>query len=91
MNGWDVTAQALDHRDTVGALTAALAEAVPSLAGLATEKLAETQAANLARVGLVLVPLTGGPLADLNHPADARLKEQAATSWFGQQQEGEQP
>ena len=78
MTSWDVTAQALDHRDTVGALAAAM-QAVTS----DEHELAEITATNLAKVGLVLVPVTGGPLADV----DQTLRNEAATSWFGREED----
>lgn len=78
--------QALDHHGTVGALAAALPEAFSWTDQQAWQQVvAEELAANLARVGLALVPLAGGALLlDLEGQVDQHLREQAAVSWFGE-------
>lgn len=76
--------QALDHHSTVGALAAALPD-VENGGPWGRDELAEALAANLARVGLALVPLAGGALLlDLEGQVNQRLREQAAVSWFGE-------
>jgi hypothetical protein len=69
---WSVTAQALDHHDTVAALDKAVG-------GQLGEALAEDVAAGLARLGYVLMPMT-----PVSGPGGA-LQERAATDWFGRE------
>lgn len=64
--------QALDHHGTVTALAAALPDLTEHFDS--NEELAEKLAANLASVGLVLVPL-GRVSID-------PLRQQAAETWF---------
>jgi hypothetical protein len=75
---WSVTAQALDHHDTVAALDKAVG-------GQLGEALASDVAAGLARLGIVLMPINGGAelAADLTGQVDALLQERAAVDWFG--------
>lgn len=70
---WSVTARALDFRDTVAALDRAVS-------GQLGEALAEDVASGLARLGYVLMPMdpASGP--------DARLRDEAATGWFGREE-----
>lgn len=79
---WSVTAQALDHHDTVAALDRAVA-------GQLGEALAEDLAAGLARLGYVLMPINGGAAlaADLGAQVDAQLQERAAVDWFGRKED----
>jgi hypothetical protein len=63
-NGWFLTSQALDHRETVAALTGALRSTagedivLMALDPVATEQFASGLSATLARAGYALVRIT---------------------------------
>lgn len=72
-HGWSA---ALDHHETVKALTAALPGWLTEGDGEVDTAAAETMAASLAREGLALIRLPG---------PDSPLAAEAERSWFGQQ------
>jgi hypothetical protein len=86
---WLVARSALDHHDTVAALAGALGEAIEDPDGDLAPRIASRQAAALARLGLVLIPLNPGEAltADLMEAVDFKLTEDAATGWFARQED----
>lgn len=82
---WLLASQALDHHDTVAALTAALpAQIAYADDPGAQEHLAEHLAQELARAGLVLSPLAV-PTEEQVEQIGAAMRERAATGWFGRE------
>jgi hypothetical protein len=82
---WLVARAALDHHDTVIALTEAMPDAVayaddPEARG----RLATHVAAELARRGFALVPLSPARPETL----DDKMAAETATEWFGREQDG---
>lgn len=82
-----ISDDALDHHGTVEVLETALGSARPSMFVIDRKELAENLAAEMARAGWVIAPMAPVvPLrADLERQVDGALREQAATSWFGEQ------
>jgi hypothetical protein len=78
--GWSAASAALDHHETVKALTAALPGWLTTQEATADTVAAETMAASLAREGLALIRLP---------EADRPLAAQAERAWFGT--DGEDP
>lgn len=78
---WLVARSALDYRDTVAALTGAMPDAITYADDpAARQHLAEHVTTELARLGYALVPLT---VAAEN--VDDKLRDEAASSWFGRE------
>lgn len=86
---WLLARNALDHHDTVSALGAGLDPLVADETGEVVPTLASRLAERLGRAGYALIRLDGAELlTDLGQQVDQHLRDEAASSWFGREQDG---
>lgn len=88
--GWFLASHALDHHETVTTLATVTPESIAYADDPAARlTLAEHLATELGRAGYGLVRLTPEPTLthDLTAQVDAHLAEEAATSWFGREED----
>lgn len=81
---WLLARNALDHHDTVTALAAGLEPLVSDETGEVVAQLSTRLAERLGRAGYALIRLDGAELlGDLTTQVDQHLRDEAASSWFG--------